>query len=104
MVQNYVPSSGRHRVDWERVCLLPSGRAVILEAETGQPVVMNTSAVSFLKHLGLPDQNFRSACLVLHKKYGNSLATLEAEMASLIDQLTRMKVVQCDLTASVGGR
>ena len=98
------PSSRQYLIDWDRVCLLSSVRAVILEPETGQPVVMNATAVSFIKHLGLPGQTIRSACVELQKKYGNALPTVEAEMASLIEQLTRMNVVHYDLTTSAGER
>tara|TARA_B100001971_G_scaffold5652_1_gene4718 strand:+ start:307 stop:456 length:150 start_codon:yes stop_codon:yes gene_type:complete len=48
-------------IDWSLICLLESGRGVVLEPENGQPFVLNKSVIIFLKQLDLHNQSIESA-------------------------------------------
>ncbi len=81
-------------IDWSLICLLESGRGVVLEPENGQPFVLNKSVIIFLKQLDLHNQSIESACHNLQKMYKKDINTIIKEMRTCIDVLKQYNVVK----------
>jgi hypothetical protein len=85
------PVRVRGAVRWERVLILPSGRAVVLD-RSGTPFVLNRAAVTFLKCL---DENPSTARTLdaLQGALPRPRARLANELVEFVAHLRELDVV-----------
>ena len=81
-------------VVWELVCLLPSGRAVVIDPRTGKSLLMNKAAVAYLKQIDLADGPSEAASRMLEYGPNTSGVPLQENVADLIETLRALGVLR----------